>query len=97
MWGALLFPGIAIGLWLWAPWNEPEVVHDLNGGAWYRIKGGDGVQQSVEACVKHHGDRQMVPGLLPTDGEHSWTFCCAPRGAPVCEAICDKPAGNRVK
>lgn len=96
MWAALLLPGVAIVLWIWVPWGEPEVVHDADGSAWYRTKGDDGVQQSIEACVKL-GDRQMVPGLLPTDGESNWSFCCAPRGAPTHAAVCDKPLGNRTR
>jgi hypothetical protein len=66
MWGALLLPGVAISLRLWAPWNEPEVVQDLDGRAWYRVSGADATQQAIEACVKL-GNEQMVSGGTPTN------------------------------
>lgn len=76
--------------------GEPEVVHDLEGATWYRIRGEDSFQQAIEAC-HDLAKRTMVPGSLglgiPSD-PNVMLFCCGRRASPDAGVRCDKPVGN---
>jgi hypothetical protein len=77
--------------------GEPEVVHDINGGAWYRIRGEDNFQRAVEACYALQ-QRTVVPGAIvpgaPSE-DNQTVFCCGRRASPESGVNCDKPRGTR--
>jgi hypothetical protein len=59
----------------------PELIHDRDGRAWFRIRGDDAEQRAIEACFDLENRELRVGGV--SDG--SVKFCCRVRGRHDCD------------